>query len=104
METSEKEHIKLLEAKRRVKEIKGFYIHFSIYLFINFIVFLQYLLKVGDNANLEYGVNFYTAVLWGIVILIHAGSIFIPMFTKWESRKTREFMNAEKENHGRSSI
>lgn len=89
---NEENEINYLRAKTRIKEIKGFYIHLSVYLFINLIVMVQYLLKVAPNSDVKGGVNFYTGILWGIVILIHAISIFLPTITNWEQKKTEELM------------
>lgn len=103
METLNKDEIKFLEARKRMKEIKGFYIHLAVYLFVNLIVLIQFLMKIAPNSDLKTGFNFYTGFLWGLVIIIHAISIFLPSITNWERKKTEELMKQEQKfkHHGR---
>ena len=103
METYNDENIKYLEARRRMKEIKGFYIHFFIYLLINLFTMMQYLMTAAPGTDLKEGVNLYTGLLWGIVIIIHALSIFLPGIKQWEWKKTIELMNKhpKTKNYGR---
>ncbi|MHC6198164.1 2TM domain-containing protein [Elizabethkingia miricola] len=89
------EEIEFLEAKRRVKEIRGFYIHFLIYLAVN--VFI--LAETFYNYHQIGWTNIYVPVLWGIVVLIHAGSIFLPGIIfgdDWEKKKIRKLMEKYK--------
>lgn len=95
MERLNKEEIKLLEARKRMKEIKGFYIHLAVYIFINLIILIQFLLKIAPNSDQKTGLNFYTGILWGLVIIIHAISIFLPGIINWERKKTEELMKKE---------
>ncbi len=92
MQTVNSQEIKLLKAKKRVKEIKGFYIHLSIYLFVNLMIYVQYFFNIAPDSNVKGGVNFYTAVLWGIVIIIHATAVFLPAIRNWEEEKTNQLM------------
>ena len=103
METYNDENIKYLEARRRMKEIKGFYIHFFIYLLINLFTMMQFFMTAAPGTDLKEGVNLYTGLLWGIVIIIHAVSIFLPGIKEWEWKKTRELMNKHPKtnNYGR---
>lgn len=89
--------IKYLEAQKRVKDLKNFYVHLMIYFGFNLIIFWDHWRKSGENFKFEDGFNFYTGVLWGIVIIIHAVSIFLPSIKNWEKRKTRELMEKENE-------
>lgn len=95
----DKNEIKYLEAKKRVKKLKGFYIHLTIYVLVNLmIVLINYQdLKPGESYfKLE---NFITLFFWGIGLLAHAMSVFVPQFVlgkNWEERKIRELMDKEK--------
>lgn len=80
-------------AKKRVESLKGFYIHFSIYLL---------LLPVFVYLNYISGTSFpwalFPIVGWGIGVAGHAAETFNynPFFGKnWEERKIRELMDKE---------
>ena len=95
----DKNEIKYLEAKKRVKKLKGFYIHLTIYVLVNLmIVLINYQdLKPGESY-FKYE-NFITLFFWGIGLLAHAMSVFVPQFIlgkNWEERKIRELMDKEK--------
>lgn len=97
--TKDKNDIKYLEAKKRVKKLKGFYIHLTIYVLVNLmIVLINYQdLKPGESY-FKYE-NFITLFFWGIGLLAHAMSVFVPQFVlgkNWEERKIRELMDKEK--------
>src|SRR5690606_19618428 len=87
-------------AQKRVKDIKGFYIHLIVYLFVNIAIIVA-------NTNLtrfgNYGIelsNFYTAFFWGIGLAAHWASVFGPglfLGNKWEEKKIREIMEKERE-------
>jgi len=95
------EEIKYEIARKRVKKIKGFYTHLVVYLIVNvFVVCLNiYNLKPGESYfKIE---NFFTAIFWGIGILIHGLSVFgleVVFGSKWEERKIREIMEKDKQN------
>ena len=95
MENLNVKNIDYFEARKRVKQIRGFYIHLMIYLFINLVIYAQFLLDIEQDKTSD-GFNFYTFVLWGIVILIHAIATFLPAITKWERQKTEEILNNKK--------
>lgn len=95
----DKNEIKYLEAKKRVKKLKGFYTHLAIYLLVNLlIVFINIQdLKPGESY-FKYE-NFITLFFWGIGLLAHAMSVFVPQFVlgkNWEERKIRELMDKNK--------
>lgn len=86
------EQQRYLKAQKRVKDIKGFYTHLTIYCFvISIIIFV----------NLKYEPHFhwfwFSALGWGTGLFIHWLSVFgfrILGFGKnWEEKKVKEFMN-----------
>lgn len=96
---NDKNEIKYLEAKKRMKKLKGFYSHLTIYILVNLlIVFINIQdLKAGESY-FQYK-NFITLFFWGIGLLAHAMSVFVPQFflgKNWEERKIRELMDIEK--------
>jgi 2TM domain len=86
-------------AYAKVKRIKGFYTHLTVYIIVNaFIV-------VGNFNDLEPGEsyfqfhNFITAFFWGMGLVAHGFSVFVPnyMFGKeWEDKKVKQFMDKDK--------
>ncbi|HAY3538090.1 2TM domain-containing protein [Elizabethkingia anophelis] len=89
------EEIEFLEAQRRVKEIRGFYIHFLIYLTVNIFILISNFYEYHQIG----WTNIYVPVLWGIVILIHAGSVFLPGIifgSNWEKKKIKKLMEKYK--------
>jgi hypothetical protein len=93
MEMSSKE-ARYFEAKKRVKEIKDFYVHLVTYICV--IGFLAVI-------NFYHGFNQYPWVLWpaagwGIGLAFNAASAFRvnPLFNKsWEEKKIQQYMQEE---------
>ncbi len=87
-------------AQKRVKDIKGFYIHLVVYLFINIaLIVANSNFTQIRSSGLELS-NFYTAIFWGIGLAAHWASVFGPRFIlgeKWEEKKIRELMEKDKE-------
>ncbi len=87
-------------AQKRVKSIKGFYIHLTVYVFVNLVLSIQiYLMSKNDFWRWE---SFSPALFWGIGILAHGTSVFGSnlLFGKdWESRKIKELMEKEKRSN-----
>jgi len=95
------DEIKYQEAIKRVKKIKGFYTHLIIYLVINTMIIIV------NSQNLDDGESFFqlrifsTAIFWGIGLVSHGFSVFMPsliMGKNWEEKKIKELMEKEKNN------
>ena len=87
-------------AFKRVKRIKGFYIHTLVYLFVNAFIIISNFLRSekGIEVFFEWE-TFITAFFWGIGLLAHGLSVFgrnIFFGQNWEERKIQEFMEKEK--------
>lgn len=100
MERNHLEDRSYKEAQKRVKDIKGFYIHLVVYLFVNtaLIVANTNIIRIGNNG-LELS-NFYTPLFWGVGLAAHWVSVFGPglvLGKKWEERKIRELMEKDRE-------
>lgn len=88
-------------AQKKVKKLKGFYVHLLVYILVNaFLVFSKY-------ARLDPGEQFWsfptfsTAFFWGIGLVAHGFSVFVPHFAfgkEWEDRKMKQFMDRERKN------
>jgi len=86
--------LELLKAKKRVKDVKGFYIHLIVYICVNSFFIIINLLNDKD------GYWFIFPLLgWGIGLFSHAAGTFnfIPFLNKdWENRKIKQYMDEER--------
>ncbi len=95
------DEIKYQEALKRVKKLKGFYTHSIVYIFINILIFFLNVENLEQGESYFQFKNFMTAFFWGIGLLAHALSTFLPYFIlgkDWEERKIKELMEKEKAN------
>lgn len=95
-----------LKAKKRVKDIKGFYSHFTVYIIVN--IFISGIIIYGlthdedrtiGEAFSHIGV-YMTWLFWGIGVFFHWLGIFgfkNFMGKNWEERKIKEFMDDDRE-------
>jgi 2TM domain-containing protein len=77
-------------AKRRVGQIKGFYIHATVYVLVNALLITINLLTSGDQIWF-----FYPLLGWGIGLVAHGLSVFgLGGFlgSEWEERKIKEIV------------
>ncbi|RTE53105.1 hypothetical protein EHW67_13065 [Arenibacter aquaticus] len=95
---------KLKQAKKRVQELKGFYVHLSIYIAVNTLITLLKIVRNTNNgeslgeAIWDFG-TFAVWIFWGIGVVFHALKVFSinPIFNKdWEQRQIRKYMESEK--------
>lgn len=91
--------IKYQEAVKRVKRIKGFYIHAIVYVVINIMILVVNVRHSSEGIlTLK---NFSTAIFWGIGLVAHGMSVFLPSLLlgkDWEAKKIKELMDKEKNN------
>jgi hypothetical protein len=80
------------EAKRHVGEIRDFYFHVVIYLFVNAVLVVINLL-----TSPKYLWFIWTLIGWGVGLIIHAISVFGGLWGKsWEERKIKEIIEKDK--------
>jgi hypothetical protein len=96
MDTPSAQDERLQRARKRVEELKGFYVHVLVFLAMNGVLLLLDLVSGG-------GYWFYwPALIWGTGLAAHAvavvaeGGLFGP---RWEERKLRKIMERD-ENTG----
>ena len=95
------DEIKYLEAKKRVKQVKGFYIHASVFVLVNAFIILEKIIN-GEHVAGEPQIKisqFLTIILWGIGLVAHGLTVFLPNFIlgkNWEEKKIRELMDKDK--------
>ena len=95
------DEIKYQEALKRVKKIKGFYTHAIVYVFVNIMIVFLNVKNLDPGETYFQFKNFMTAFFWGIGLLAHGLTVFVPnwiMGQNWEERKIKEFMEKEKAN------
>lgn len=83
-------------AKKRVKDIKGFYWHAFWYVVVNIFIVSMIVSNGGDIWHFG---TFSTPLFWGIGLGFHALGVFGKdvLFSKsWEERKIREYMDNDK--------
>jgi hypothetical protein len=81
-------------ARKRVEELKGFYIHLSVFVVVNFTLFLINLLS---SPGIWW--FYWITVFWGIGVIWHAFGVFIGdrlLGKEWEERKIKEYMEKKK--------
>lgn len=82
-----------LRAKKRVENLKAFYIHLALYILVNLMLF--FINISSDSSKLWF---LYPLAGWGIGIVIHGLTTFpFGIFGKErEERKIKEYMEKDK--------
>lgn len=97
MENNFTEADRYYDAQKKVKEIRGFYEHLTVYVLCNPIVII-----VNYMTSPEYLWWIWSVAGWGMAIILHGLKTFEypPFFNKkWEQKKIQEIL--EKENQKR---
>ena len=88
-------------AKKEVSKLRGFYTHLVVYLVINTFLLIAQFQNLHEGQSLFTFGNFSTALFWGIGLVAHAASVFVPRWAftrKWEERKIKELMDRDRQN------
>jgi len=98
MENNEQE--KLRRAKKKVDEMKGFYVHLAVYLLVNMFILVNIYLATMKNGESFWQLgHFFTAFFWGIGVCFHAAHVFNlnPFFSKnWEEKQIQKYIDKDK--------
>jgi hypothetical protein len=97
MDLKSNKEARYLKAQKRVKEVKGFYIHVFVTVFI---------LSIIISANLIFSPNFHwfwfaaVGLIGGVFIhwIVIFGLKLLGFDKSWENKKVKEFMNQDKNN------
>lgn len=82
------EQARYQEAKRHVKQIRGFYFHLVSYFLVNAV-----LVVINLITSPEYLWFIWPLIGWGIGLIMHALSLFGGLWGKsWEEHKIKEIM------------
>lgn len=94
------EQLYYIEAKKRVKKLKGFYIHLVAYLVtVSFIIWNLMIIEDTPHTNIILAINYSTLFILGFFILVFGIKIFRnrSIFNKkWETKKIKEFLGENK--------
>lgn len=93
---------KIKRARKRVAELKGFYVHLTVYILVNaFILVSIYLSTLRENEVFWQWEHFFVLFAWGIGLFFHAVGVFKlnPFFGKdWEQRQIEKYIREDEEN------
>jgi len=83
-----------LRAKKKVENLKAFYIHLTVYFLVNIFIFVINLLTYDGTWWFIFPLGG-----WGIGIVAHAISVFADskFGSEWEKRKIKEYMEKDGE-------
>lgn len=87
-----------LRAKKKVKDITGFYWHLASYIIVN--IFLIGLIGFNSGDFWNFG-TFSTPFFWGIGLMFHFLGVFGKDYffgKQWEERKIREYMEKDRKD------
>ncbi|MFD2445307.1 2TM domain-containing protein [Bacillus sp. CGMCC 1.16607] len=84
---------KYLRAKKRVQNLKAFYIHLTVYVLVNIMLFVINLSSDAGNWWFIYPLGG-----WGIGLLVHAVTTFAfgNFGSDWEERKIKEYTDKDR--------
>ena len=95
-----------IRAKKRVKAIKGFYVHLIVYIIINIVIsgIIIFGLIKSDYSFKDSLSNFgvySTWIFWGIGMVFHWLGVFgfksLGLGDDWEEKKIKELMDKEQQ-------
>ncbi len=89
-------------AQKRVKKVKGFYMHLFWYLVVNIFLLAMIYKNIESVDDLFQWRHFSTPFFWGIGLVFHWVAVFgrnIVFSKDWEDRKIKEFMDNDKNKY-----
>ncbi len=96
IDVQESEQDLLIEAKKRVENIKKFYAHLTSYIMVNaFLIFLNII------TNNHFMWSLIVVFAWGIGLVSHGMQVYnynLFLGKDWEDKKIREYMDKNKKN------
>ena len=90
------EQARFERAQKKVKAIKGFYTHLTVYIFVNIFILITLYINLEKGEQFWRFSTFSTPFFWGIGLAFHGLNVFkrtVFFGNKWEERKIQEFMN-----------
>lgn len=96
MDNTFNEQMKLERARKKVKSIKGFYKHLTVYLIVNIALIALKAIQLEPGEPFWHWGTFSTAFFWGLGLLFHGFGVFgteLFLGAGWEERKIKEIMD-----------
>ncbi|MFC7348599.1 2TM domain-containing protein [Chryseobacterium zhengzhouense] len=93
------QNIRYREAVKRVKKLKGFYIHLMVFCFVNIFIIIAKALSLDAGEKFWEWDLLKLPFFWGIGLLAHGLSVFLPSMilgSNWEEKKIKELMEKNK--------
>ena len=90
------QEIRYQRAKKRVEDLRGFYIHLCVYVVVNLLLFFINMVVSPDRLWF-----LWPLMGWGIALVLHALGVFGSgryLGADWEEKKIKELMENEKYN------
>jgi len=91
-----------IKAKERIKKLKDFYMHLSVYIIFNTATLLLFYSGYDLKINFWRFGTFATPFWWGLGLAIHALIVFLPnmaFLKRWEEKKLNQFMKEEQQQN-----
>ena len=85
---------KFIEAQKKVKNIKGFFVHATVFVFVNILIIAAS--GFADVQSLFTISPYITALYWGIGLGAHGMSVFGQDFIfgkNWEEKEIQNILN-----------
>ena len=85
---------RLVQAQKRVKSMKGLYIHATVFVFVNALIILS--CTVDNPTSLFTADPYMTALFWGIGLAAHGFAVFGQNFIlgrNWEEKEIQKILN-----------
>ncbi|MGV6846664.1 MAG: 2TM domain-containing protein [Lutibacter sp.] len=99
MERNNIENQKYIRAQKKVKSIKGFYVHATVFILVNLFILVSRALSSGGWEVFWQWQSYSTLLFWGIGLAFHGFNVFgmdLILGKNWEQRKIKEIMDKEK--------
>lgn len=101
MEVDIKKDQKYQRAKKRVAQMKGFYIHLFVYILVNLFILVNiYLGHAAEDGSFWSWEHFTVLVFWGAGLGLHAARVFVSrsiLGPEWEERQIQKYMERDEE-------
>ena len=85
---------KLVQAQKRVKSMKGFYTHATVYFLVNLFIIIS--CYIASPQSIFTSDPYMTALFWGIGLFAHGFSVFGQNFLlgrNWEEKEIQRILN-----------
>lgn len=85
-------------ARRRVKELRDFYIHVFVYVVVNVLLLVINLISSPDELWF-----YWATIAWGVGLGIHGMSVLFQgslLGQDWEDRKIKKYMDKSQKKDG----